>query len=100
MRLERNVQVDSRARGRMTVVLPLLRNGVPRMLHPHVVPTGREGVGKTSRSGGEDGQHGQPMHCWQGPRNRGEDEYNDDAEEKTIEDRSFYITSLFTGHGS
>ena len=58
MRLERNVQVDGRARRRMIVVLPLLRNRVPRMLHPHVGPTRREGVGKTSRSGGEDGQHG------------------------------------------
>ena len=57
MRLERNAQVDGRTRGRMTVVLPLLRNGVPRMLHPHVVPTGCDGVGEADTSNGEDGQH-------------------------------------------
>jgi hypothetical protein len=49
MRLERNVSVDGRTRGRMTVALPLLRNGAPRMIHPHVVPTGREVVSKTRR---------------------------------------------------
>jgi len=62
MRLESNAQVDDRMVGGMTVVLPLLRNGAPRMLHPHVVPPSRDGVSEAYRHSGEDGQNGKPMH--------------------------------------
>jgi hypothetical protein len=48
--------------GGMTVVLPLLRNGGPRMLHPHVVPPSRDWVSEAYRRNREDGQNAKPMH--------------------------------------
>ena len=66
VRLERNVKVDGCTGWGMTVELPLRRNGAPRMLHPHVVPARRKGCGKADGNNGEEGQHGEPMHGWQG----------------------------------
>src|SRR5947208_8999447 len=57
----------------MTAVFPLFRNGAPRMLHPHVVPARRDGCGEADRSSGKEGQHGQPMHGWQGMQTTGRD---------------------------
>jgi hypothetical protein len=65
VRLERNVKVDGCTSGGMIVVLPLYRNRIPRMLHPRVVPTRYDRCSKGDGSGGEEGQHGEPMHGWQ-----------------------------------
>ena len=63
--LERKVKADGCTSGRMIVVLPFCRNGIPRMLHFRVVPTRSDRCGKADGSGDEEGQHGEPMHGWQ-----------------------------------
>jgi len=73
VRLERNVKVDSCTSGWMAVVLPLRGNGIPRMLHPRVVPMRYDRCGNADGSRGEEGQHGEPMHGWQGTQSRGRD---------------------------
>ena len=58
VRLEYNVKVDGCTGWGMSVALPLRRNSVPRMFHPHVVPAARrEGRGKADGNNGEEGQH-------------------------------------------
>jgi len=39
VRLERNIEVDRGARGRVAHALPVLRDDIPRVLDMHVSPT-------------------------------------------------------------
>ena len=65
VRLERNMKIDGCISGGMIVVLPLCGDGIPRMLHPHVVPTRYGRCGKADGSDGEEGQRREPMHGWE-----------------------------------
>jgi hypothetical protein len=56
VRLEGDVQIDGRPRMRVAVVFPPLGNGVPRVLHPHVVPIFGGRMGNSKRGGDEDKQ--------------------------------------------
>jgi hypothetical protein len=101
VRLECNAQVDDRIVGGMTVILPLVRNGAPRMLHLHVVPSWCNGVGEAYRHSAEDGQQEEPMHgyCGRIRRTGGETENNGLAtarEEQTAKSRAFTIAVIST----
>ena len=43
VRLESNVEVDGGAIGRLTKADPVVRDGIPLVLHKHVVPRRRDG---------------------------------------------------------
>ena len=80
IRLESNVEIDGGVLGGLTQANPVVRNGIPLVLHKHVVPRRRERRVETNeeRSGkdgehkdGEqkDGEHRKPVvkHMYRGP---------------------------------
>ncbi len=56
--IERNVEVNRGAGGRVTKALPVGWNGIPGMLYTHVIPMWWEGRDEVSErsDGGEDGE--------------------------------------------
>ena len=55
--LERKVEVDGSASGRVTEGLPVVRDGIPGVLDTYVIPRWCEGLREVGEGRGEDKEH-------------------------------------------
>ncbi len=54
VRLERKVEVDGGASGRVTESLPVVRDGIPGVLDTYVIPRWCEELGEVGEGSGDD----------------------------------------------